>query len=274
MTRPRAEDGASILPLELDRLGYEVGGRRLIDGLSARLEAGPRTLILGANGAGKSLSLRLAHGLLAPTSGAVRWCGSGGQRARRRQAMVFERPVLLRRSAAANVDYALGLHGVPRRQRRARVARVLEKTGLSALADRPARVLSAGEQQRLAVAHEILDRAAALGIPAEDIIFDPLMLAVGAEPMAGQVGLETIRLLRTEMDANITVGASNVSFGMPDRGLLNRTFMAMAIASGVNCPISHPAHLCDTILAADVLLGRDEFGMRYIKACRAKRSRE
>jgi tungstate transport system ATP-binding protein len=152
MTQPRAEDGASILPLELDRLGYEVGGRPLIDGLSARLETGPRTLILGANGAGKSLTLRLAHGLLVPTSGAVRWCGSGGSRARHRQAMVFERPVLLRRSAAANVDYALGLHGVPRRQRRARVAEVLEKTGLSALADRPARVLSAGEQQRLAVA--------------------------------------------------------------------------------------------------------------------------
>lgn len=148
----KAEDGASILPLELDRLSYEVGGRRLIDQVSVCLEAGPRTLILGANGAGKSLTLRLAHGLLAPTSGAVRWCGGGGADARWRQAMVFERPVLLRRSAAANVDYALGLRGVPRRRRRARVAEVLEKTGLSALADRPARVLSAGEQQRLAVA--------------------------------------------------------------------------------------------------------------------------
>jgi tungstate transport system ATP-binding protein len=152
VTQPRAEGRASILPLELDRLGYQVGGQQLIDGLSARLEAGPRTLILGANGAGKSLTLRLAHGLLTPSSGAVRWCGSGGSRARQRQAMVFERPVLLRRSAAANVDYALGLQGVPRRQRRARVAEVLEKTGLGALADRPARVLSAGEQQRLAVA--------------------------------------------------------------------------------------------------------------------------
>jgi tungstate transport system ATP-binding protein len=152
VTQPKAEDGASILPLELDQLGYEVGGQRLIDELSVCLEAGPRTLILGANGAGKSLTLRLAHGLLAPTSGAVRWCGSGGANARWRQAMVFERPVLLRRSAAANVDYALGLRGMPRRRRRACVAEVLEKTGLSALADRPARVLSAGEQQRLAVA--------------------------------------------------------------------------------------------------------------------------
>ncbi len=126
--------------------------------------------------------------------------------------------------------------------------------------------------QRLAVALKIRARAAELGIPAENVIFDPLILAVGAEPQAGQVGLETIRLLRAELDANITVGASNVSFGMPERGLLNQTFMAMAIVCGVNCPISHPAHLCDTILAADVLLGRDEYGMRYIKACRAKKS--
>jgi 5-methyltetrahydrofolate--homocysteine methyltransferase len=127
-------------------------------------------------------------------------------------------------------------------------------------------------EQRLAVALKIRARAAELGIPAENVIFDPLILAVGAEPQAGRVGLETIRLLRAELDANITAGASNVSFGMPERGLLNRTFMAMAIACGVNCPISHPAHLCDTILAADVLLGRDEYGMCYIKACRAKKS--
>ena len=98
---------SSILPLELSNLVYEVRGRRLVDGVSARLEAGPRTVILGANGAGKSLTLRLAHGLLEATSGSVRWCGPGRAEARTRQAMVFERAVLLRRSAAANVDYAL-----------------------------------------------------------------------------------------------------------------------------------------------------------------------
>jgi 5-methyltetrahydrofolate--homocysteine methyltransferase len=125
-------------------------------------------------------------------------------------------------------------------------------------------------ERRLEVAHEIRDRAAATGIPPEDVIFDPLILAVGAEPEAGQVALETIRRLRAEMDANITAGVSNVSFGMPDRGLLNRTFMAMAIACGLNCPISHPAHLCETALAADVLLGQDEYAMHYIEACRAR----
>ncbi len=147
---------ASILPLELDELRFEARGRRLLDGVSACFEAGSRTVVLGPNGAGKSLLLRIAHGLLAPTGGRVRWLGAGGAagdpRVRRRQAMVFERPVLLRRSAAANVTWALAVAGVPRRERAERVAAVLARTGLADLADRPARVLSAGEQQRLALA--------------------------------------------------------------------------------------------------------------------------
>ena len=142
----------SILPLELDSLVYEVGGRSLVRKLSVRLEAGPRTVIMGPNGAGKSLTLRMAHGLIEPTSGAVRWCGDAAEKPRSRQAMVFERSVLLRRSVAANVDYALSLRGVSRADRKPRIAEVLERTGLSALADRPARVLSAGEQQRLGLA--------------------------------------------------------------------------------------------------------------------------
>jgi 5-methyltetrahydrofolate--homocysteine methyltransferase len=132
--------------------------------------------------------------------------------------------------------------------------------------------IPATAEQRLAVARKIHERATALGILPEDIIFDPMLLAVGAEPEAGQVALDTIRLLRTELDANITAGASNVSFGMPDRPLLNQTFLAMAIAEGLNCPIGHPVHMRDTVLAADALLGRDEYCIRYIKACRARDS--
>jgi 5-methyltetrahydrofolate--homocysteine methyltransferase len=128
-------------------------------------------------------------------------------------------------------------------------------------------------ERRLEVARRIRDRATALGIPPEDVIFDPLVLAVGAEPGAGHVALETIRLLRAELDANITCGASNVSFGMPDRRLLTQVFLAMAIACGVNCPIIHPGHLCDAILAADALLGKDEYGLHYIRACRARRAK-
>ncbi len=143
---------ASILPLVIDKLTYEVRGRRLLNEISLRLEAGTRTLILGPNGAGKSLLLRLAHGLLTPSAGRIEWCGPGAAHARRRQAMVFEASVLLRRSAEANIDFVLKQRAVPRADRPARVAASLARTGLGKLAGSPARRLSAGEQQRLSLA--------------------------------------------------------------------------------------------------------------------------
>ncbi len=139
----------SILPLELEDVSFEAGGKRLIKDFSCRFEAGPRTVIIGPNGAGKSLLLRLCHGLIRPTAGRVRWQGAD---AAAKQAMVFQRPVMLRRSAAANVDYGLKLRGVPKQQRAAIVDDMLGRTGLRRLADRPARVLSFGEQQKLALA--------------------------------------------------------------------------------------------------------------------------
>jgi tungstate transport system ATP-binding protein len=143
---------SQILPLRLDGVGFAVRGKKLIADLSFALDAGPRTVILGPNGAGKSLTLRLCHGLIRPSTGAVVWQGTAATDSRRRQAMVFQRPVMLRRSVAANVDYALALAGVRRVERRARIADALEQTRLADLADRPARVLSIGEQQRLALA--------------------------------------------------------------------------------------------------------------------------
>jgi tungstate transport system ATP-binding protein len=148
-------EASSILPLELRGIGFEAGEHSLLRDVCATFRAGPPTVVLGPNGAGKSLLLRIAHGLVAPTSGVVRFAGdatSADPRVRRRQAMVFERPVLLRRSTAANVDYALSVAGVPRAERPARVADVLARTGLASLAGRRARVLSSGEQQRLALA--------------------------------------------------------------------------------------------------------------------------
>jgi len=144
----------SILPLRLEGVAFTVDGVRLIDGISTVLEAGPRTVILGPNGAGKSLLLRLCHGLLAPSEGRVTWSGPnlGAAWLRRRQAMVFQHPVLLRRSARANITYALALAGVPRRERARQAEQALAHLGLGALADRPARVLSGGERQRLALA--------------------------------------------------------------------------------------------------------------------------
>jgi tungstate transport system ATP-binding protein len=144
---------ASILPLEVDAVEYRVREHVLLDGVSFTLRLGPKSVILGPNGAGKSLLLRICHGLLWPTGGGVRYAGGASPaETRARQAMLFQRPVLLRRSAAANVAWALAVRGVPRAARRARVREVLEGTGLAALADRPARVLSGGEQHRLALA--------------------------------------------------------------------------------------------------------------------------
>ena len=110
----------SLLPLRLDDVEFEVGARRIIQGVSATLEAGPRTVILGPNGAGKSVLLRLCHGLLAPTAGTIEWNSPELPGGPRRQAMVFQRPVLLRRTALGNVMYALKLAGVPARQREER----------------------------------------------------------------------------------------------------------------------------------------------------------
>jgi tungstate transport system ATP-binding protein len=138
-----------ILPLRLQELSYSAGGRTIIDRITLDIEAGPSTIILGANGAGKSVLMRLMHGLLAPTAGRVAWAGDG---ARRRQAMVFQRPVMLRRSAHANVAYALEAAGVPPAERPRLVEEALAEVGLRHVAQRPARVLSGGEQQRLALA--------------------------------------------------------------------------------------------------------------------------
>ena len=146
----------TILPLDLSDIGFEVEGRVLLGGISLRLDAGSRTVILGPNGAGKSLLLRICHGLLAPSHGRISWGGTGlslpETLIRRRQAMVFQRPVLLRRSALANITYVLNLMGMARARRHGVAMEALERFGLADLANRPARVLSGGEQQRLALA--------------------------------------------------------------------------------------------------------------------------
>jgi tungstate transport system ATP-binding protein len=141
----------SILPLHLEAVSFAARGATLLAEITLELTAGPRTIILGPNGAGKSLLLRICHGLLAPSAGSVRWSGDPDQ-VRRAQAMVFQRPVMLRRSARANVLYALAVRGIAGRARPQRAEAALERFGLQPLSSRPARVLSGGEQQRLALA--------------------------------------------------------------------------------------------------------------------------
>ena len=149
--RQRSGDTAGILPLRVRDVCFDAGGKRLIEHVSFTVHAGPCLIILGPNGAGKSLLLRLCHGLLPPSEGSIEWAEADPIRARHQQAMVFQRPVLLRRSVAANAHFGLRLRRVPRRQRQAVVAEALRQGGLAHVANRPARVLSGGEQQRLAL---------------------------------------------------------------------------------------------------------------------------
>lgn len=129
-------------------------------------------------------------------------------------------------------------------------------------------------ERRLAIAGKIVDRAQALGIPGHDIIIDCLAGTVGADTSAGLVTIETIRRVKAELGLNLTLGASNVSFGLPDRDLLNSAFVAMVIAAGVTCLIVDIARVRPMVLAADLVLGRDRHAQRYIEAYRQRQKQE
>ena len=124
--------------------------------------------------------------------------------------------------------------------------------------------------QRVAVAHRVVERAEAAGIAREDIIIDCLAFAVGADPSSGPAVLEAIRRIKAELGVNVTLGASNVSFGMPDRPLLNNAFIVMAIAAGAPCLIVDVAKVRPAVLAADLILDRDQRARRYIEAYRQR----
>jgi 5-methyltetrahydrofolate--homocysteine methyltransferase len=125
-------------------------------------------------------------------------------------------------------------------------------------------------ERRLEVAQTIVERAEALDIPRENILIDCLALTMGADSKAGWTTLEAIRLVKEELGVNTTLGASNISFGLPAREIINGAFIAMAIARGLNAPIVDADKVQPYILAADLALGRDEYAMRYIKAFRQK----
>ncbi len=141
-----------ILPLHIEDLAFEATGNRLIKGLSLKLEPGPLTLIIGPNGAGKSLFLRLCHGLLAPTKGRIAWQGAERAAPRKYQSFVFQHPKLLNRTTAENIEYPLKIRGLKHDLRQKRVVKALAITGLTHIANRAARLLSGGEQQKLALA--------------------------------------------------------------------------------------------------------------------------
>jgi 5-methyltetrahydrofolate--homocysteine methyltransferase len=118
---------------------------------------------------------------------------------------------------------------------------------------------------RFRIVAKIIERASKMGIPLEDIVIDPLVLTVGSDSNAGAVTLKTIELVKNEFGVNINLGASNVSFGMPDRHMLNQAFLAMAIQVGATCAITDPIKLTSIIRSADLIKGTDKNGMRYLK---------
>jgi 5-methyltetrahydrofolate--homocysteine methyltransferase len=124
--------------------------------------------------------------------------------------------------------------------------------------------------RRLAIAGRIIARAEALGIPREDIIIDCLAMTIATDDQASLATLEAVRRVKAEFGVNQTLGASNISFGLPDRDLLKSAFLALAIAAGVTCPLVDAAKVRPAILATDLLLGRDEYAMRYIRAYRQR----
>jgi 5-methyltetrahydrofolate--homocysteine methyltransferase len=125
-------------------------------------------------------------------------------------------------------------------------------------------------EKRLAIAEKILERAVKSGIRQEDVIMDPLAMAVSADPQACLVTLDTIRLMHQKLGQNITQGASNISYGLPDRESLNAAYMALSIFNGLTCPIANPEKITPIVRATDLVLGRDDYAIRYIEFFQSK----
>jgi 5-methyltetrahydrofolate--homocysteine methyltransferase len=124
--------------------------------------------------------------------------------------------------------------------------------------------------QRLAIARKIMEAASSFGIPPEDVIIDCLALTVGADSQVGLTTLEAVRQVKQELGVNQTLGASNVSFGLPERSVVNHSFLTLAISAGVTCPTVDAAKMHPAILSIDLLLGRDRFAQRYLRSFRRR----
>lgn len=187
----------ALMPLRLEQVTYTIAGKVLIDSITTIFGSGAPSLVLGPNGAGKSLLLRLCHGLLAPTEGSISWQSRSA--VKERQAMVFQRPVLLRRSVEANILYALRVRGVERSEAQQRVDAMLQRSGLAKLADRPAHVLSGGEQQRLSVARAWALKPEVLFLDEPTANLDPAGVRA-VEDMIHGVVKEGVKVIMTTHD--------------------------------------------------------------------------
>ena len=190
--------GPRILPLAVVNLDLDLPGRAaVLDNVTFTLESGGICMVLGPNGAGKTLLLKICHGLLLPTRGAVRWSGAGPNGVQRQQAMVLQRPVLLRRSVRQNIDYALRLRGLQAIERGVRVAQALALARLEHTTDRPARALSGGEQQRVALARAWATRPEVLFLDEPSTHLDPVSARAVEEVIEGICAAGTTIVMTT-----------------------------------------------------------------------------
>lgn len=189
-----------LLPFELRDVSLRRGGKQVIKSISCRFDTAGRTMVIGPNGAGKTLFLQICHGIVAPDTGTVEWAG-GLERAAvaHAQAMVFQRPVLLRRSVAQNVDFPLKLRGIPRSVRRERTELALRRVGLTRYAVRPARALSFGEQQRLALARALATEPRILFLDEPSANLDPAA-AYMVEEIVRELSAAGVKIIMTSHD--------------------------------------------------------------------------
>jgi tungstate transport system ATP-binding protein len=188
----------SDLPIVLEDVSVAAGNVKLLESVSLNLAAGPPTVIIGPNGAGKTTLLRLAMGLIAASRGRVTW-GGRESAAPTRRAIVFQRPVMLRRSTAANIRYALAAAGIPRAARDARLHELAALLGLGGLGNRPARKLSGGEQQRLALARALAKEPKVLLLDEPTASLDPAATK-GIEDVIRTVALRGIKVVMSTHD--------------------------------------------------------------------------
>lgn len=186
------------LPIIFDAVQVDLGSASVLCGVTLQLQAGAPTVLIGPNGSGKTTLLRAAMGLLSPRAGRITW-GGAADTSDARLALVFQRPVMLRRSVAGNIRYALAAAGVPRARRDARVAALLEQVGLTALADRPAPQLSGGERQRLALARALAREPQVLFLDEPTASLDPAA-TLAIEELVRRVSGAGVKVVMTTHD--------------------------------------------------------------------------
>src|SRR5262245_10720636 len=224
------------LPIVLDEAAVTVGDLAILDDISLTLAAGPPTVLIGPNGSGKTTLLRLAMGLMQPSRGRVTWGGRAGALSTRR-AIVFQRPVMLRRSAGGNIRYALKAAGVARAARPVRSAELLALVGLAELSERPARKLSGGEQQRLALARALAKEPQVLFLDEPTASLDPAA-SKAVEDVIRAVAARGIKVVMATHD----LGSARRLAG--EIVLLHRGRVAEMAAAAMffSNPVTHEAH--------------------------------